>query len=134
MSEMERTTRVFLMADFNDGKGPRFEGSPMIAKSGHYVFTPEQERKTKRARRWWLVEADSAEAARTIIVSDFKLRSIPSSSMLQQEHENQAHLLALAAAVRAYRKSLEPKPKWRVSDLGYNVSCSVCALDQGGQP
>jgi len=56
--------RVYLMADF--GKGPRSLGSysgASVASAGDMTWSD----RAASARRWWLVEAESADHARKAI-------------------------------------------------------------------
>jgi len=69
-------TRVLLFADF--GKGPRYVcrmtrgGTIAMARASDTWFTWGANTKDPRptARRWWLVECESAEAGRAIIAED----------------------------------------------------------------
>lgn len=71
-------SRVYLFADF--GKGPRCylpvrtipAGEPLSNgdidhETDTYEPTPRQDRARSTARRWWLVECESAEHGRAII-------------------------------------------------------------------
>jgi hypothetical protein len=65
------TARVYLMADF--GKGPRAwawwngVGDNPLTPAHHAGISDRRGRTCQDARAWWLVEAESAEAARDII-------------------------------------------------------------------